>query len=266
MITANGHKITPTIFPDGTSQVWKVSPELFKAEKISIEWRFEAEREFFDLCSLVLLVYHNQPDIYLHMPYFPYARQDKKISNETTFNGVMFTFLLRQLPLARITALDVHNPDPIYRTIENFENLSPASLHNGLIAGVLAPDFKPDYLIFPDMGAFKRYPHLNFMPRIIMDKTRDQATGKLLSHNIVSEKEVYSHQKGLIIDDICDGGATFLSVAKTMKEKWPDTELGLFVTHGIFSKGKKILEEAGLRVFTTNSYGNMEISNDVFAV
>lgn len=51
----------------------------------------------------------------------------------------------------------------------------------------------------------------------------------------------------LVMDDICDGGATFISLAKEIKahELYNDQELWLYVTHGIFSKGKQTLLDAG---------------------
>jgi len=46
----------------------------------------------------------------------------------------------------------------------------------------------------------------------------------------------------LIVDDICDGGATFNQAAQILKEKGA-VNLYLYVTHGIFIKGLDLLQE-----------------------
>lgn len=54
----------------------------------------------------------------------------------------------------------------------------------------------------------------------------------------------------LIVDDICDGGATFMLLTKDLYKRGAKS-INLFVTHGIFSKGLKPLKEAGInRIFT----------------
>jgi hypothetical protein len=45
MIKIDGFEIKPTIFPDGTSQVWKIPDELFNKSGLTIDWRFEREDE-----------------------------------------------------------------------------------------------------------------------------------------------------------------------------------------------------------------------------
>jgi phosphoribosylpyrophosphate synthetase len=54
----------------------------------------------------------------------------------------------------------------------------------------------------------------------------------------------------IIVDDICDGGRTFIEIAKQL----PNTNsLTLVITHGIFSKGLKELEAYFDKIITTNS-------------
>jgi phosphoribosylpyrophosphate synthetase len=68
-------------------------------------------------------------------------------------------------------------------------------------------------------------------------------------------KSLALRNKFLILDDICDGGATFLAVVEALKKRvgLPIMEFHLFVSHGIFSKGRKVLEEQGIQIYTTNS-------------
>ncbi len=57
----------------------------------------------------------------------------------------------------------------------------------------------------------------------------------------------------VIVDDICDGGRTFIELAKTLKEGGAQRVV-LYVTHGIFSKGIYPLEKYIDEVYTTNSF------------
>lgn len=57
----------------------------------------------------------------------------------------------------------------------------------------------------------------------------------------------------MIIDDICDGGATFIDLARQLSKCDPKS-ITLFVTHGIFRNGTNDLYDAGItRIITTDS-------------
>jgi len=58
----------------------------------------------------------------------------------------------------------------------------------------------------------------------------------------------------LIMDDICDGGATFIAESMILRDIFPDKKLELFVYHGIFSKGIDVVANNFDRIYMTNSY------------
>ena len=62
-----------------------------------------------------------------------------------------------------------------------------------------------------------------------------------------------SDKKVIVVDDICDGGATFLKLAEILKQRNVKS-MELFVTHGIFTKGTECLTSVYKTVYTTNSY------------
>ena len=53
--------------------------------------------------------------------------------------------------------------------------------------------------------------------------------------------------------DICDGGRTFIELAKAIKERTQDSEIYLVVTHGIFSAGLYDLSAYCNKIYCTNS-------------
>jgi ribose-phosphate pyrophosphokinase len=85
------------------------------------------------------------------------------------------------------------------------------------------------------------------------DKIRDVKTGRL------SGAQVFANDlQGvdcLIVDDICDGGGTFLQLAKTLRSKNAG-RIFLAISHGIFSNGTDALTNELDGVFTTNSFYN----------
>lgn len=248
MITVNAHKITPTIFPDGTSQVWKIPIWMFESHVWDVVWRFEEEREIIDLYSLGCLSHGKKWNLYV--PYLPYGRQDKPVSNQTTFNLAMFIKMLQPLNFERVATLDAHNPKAL---MGHIINRSALEVQLKVLAQV-----KPDHIIYPDHGAEDRYLGLNHPSSIVFAKVRDQSTGQITGIDYAYPSNKYAHvlkpgHKVLIVDDICDGGATFLSIVEKIRKDCEALDVHLFVTHGIFSKGREILEDVGITLHTTNS-------------
>ncbi len=231
MIKLNGHLVTPTLFPDGTSQVWKLPEAWFKYldDENQVEWIFENEAELIHVCQLGDLL---KGSAQLYMPFLPYGRQDKKVSNETTF--ALDTFLtIIDIFYPVIQTLDAHSKSSICDSIYPAKEIKFAIESTGCTS-----------VCFPDKGAKARY---NVELRnIILDKVRDQSTGEITGLAIA---EGTKHAKGaniLIIDDICDGGRTFIEAAKLLY-KWEAKEVNLYTTHGLYTKGLDCLREAGIK-------------------
>lgn len=239
-------EVVPTIFPDGTSQVWKLPETMLNKRFYGITWNFEHERELFYLCSLRKLL-PEKATIDLHIPYLPYGRQDKKVSNYSTFNLHVFADIINSLGFAKVTSVDVHSIEA-NSLIKNFENIDVYHIHDKLIKSA-----KVNKVCFPDQGAHTRYRRFfHFELGIfVCEKVREQLTGEILETKLPEYVLIKENDHVLIIDDICDGGRTFVEVAKVIREKQPKVKISLFVTHGIFSKGKQL--EGIDEIYTTNS-------------
>src|SRR6266436_4439963 len=81
-------------------------------------------------------------------------------------------------------------------------------------------------------------------------KLRDARTGELSGFGINNDIEEY--EKALIVDDICDGGGTFIGLAELIHGINPGMELSLYVSHGIFSKGFVELDKQFVNIFTSD--------------
>lgn len=241
MLSVNGKEINVTHFPDGTSQVWQLK-EL--PESCTIDWDFSNEGEVMELVQLVhLLRVEGAKYIQLIMSYLPYARQDKKISNTTSFALESFATVLNSLKLDRVVALDAHSLAANY-AIDNFSSDFPFFEIEKVMSIV-----NPDVIGFPDKGARTRYgKNLAYTEKeyILGDKVRDQESG------LITDFKIEGNVQGcnvLIVDDICDGGMTFILMSKALLTAGAKS-VSLYTTHGIYSKGVKVLFDAGIsRVF-----------------
>lgn len=251
MIRLNGIEVKPTIFPDKTSQIWHV-PNL-EGVVFHIDWDFESEAEIFHILQLVQLIrVHNNkvdPVIGLSMMFFPYARQDKEITNESTFALHTFCAVLRALELSYIETQDVHNFSSVSAYGLNVKNYTSEPEIRDTIGCC-----NTDTIVYPDFGAYKRYKEYSLGSKIQAtraDKVRDAATGAITSITLEDTSGEFGNV--LIVDDLCDGGGTFIMLAKELRKIPSVKNIDLFTTHGIYSKGTSVLFDAGIsRIFNRN--------------
>lgn len=113
MILVNGEPITVTTFPDGTSQVWKLTPAQL-VPKAEVSWRFESEAEVMHLAQLSLLL--SELDIFarLDIRCLPYARQDKDVANDRTFALYAFAPIGASVPATEHSVQCVYGDDDAY--------------------------------------------------------------------------------------------------------------------------------------------------------
>lgn len=241
MISLNGVVIKPTLFSDQTRQVWKVPEEAFNVGGASVVWDFEQESEFMQLAQLKTLLDKRSIPATLLMKYLPYGRQDKDVSNETTFGLVTFSNLLNSLKFTEVIAIDPHSQAP-YELIKNFTSIQPYT------AVELATQMtETTTYCYPDKGAVSKYTKLFHHPYVYGDKVRNQSTGVIESMKLVGQVK---GDNVLIVDDLCDAGGTFCWMASLLYEAGAK-DVNLYVSHGIFSKGLKPLRDAKInRIFT----------------
>lgn len=262
MIKVHGFPINVTMFPDKTSQVWKLSDDLLRADKGAdqrlITWNFENEGELVHIIQLALLLdeVNGFKPITLDCPFLQYGRQDKETTNTSCFALEAFCRLFSGI--AELRTFDAHNPS----FFEN-KDICPFNFVNTLpykeIEAIIDSE-AIDLIVYPDKGASSRYPQLSAKYKwAAADKLRDQLTGEI---NGIKIDSVTMGSRILVVDDLCDGGRTFIELAKVLKEQYP-AEMMLYVSHGIFSKGIDCLFHAGYsKVFTKNGQAFSDFKMD----
>lgn len=253
MIGLNGVRVAPTRFPDGTTQVWHLGETLINGPPYRVLWQYEQEAELVTLLQLLALLYEETgraSDIEVYVPYLPWARQDHEVADDKCFALRPFLSAVHRYK-ALWHFLDPHPPRE--------ERILKRVLHNRF-----APDHAAfikehgyDAVILPDEGASRRYGSFDVVT-YIGSKTREPATGKIVAHTLpklLPNADGNPPRNVLMIDDLCDGGASFEGLAKQIHEQSATTMIDLFVTHGIFSRGLWYLLEGGFdRIITTNSF------------
>lgn len=197
----------------------------------------------------------------LFIPYFPGARQDRQ-ENGWLFTVQMYADIINSCGFRYVHVLDPHS----YVTPALIRN---CIVHN--ITSLIDPVIKIhniNGLISPDAGALKRtmdvakYSKIDHV--ICASKNRDPITGALSGFTLPEIKENTNY---LVVDDICDGGGTFLGLAKEFYEQSITTSsISLWVTHGIFSKGITELEERYKYIYTTDSLPQLYATNNKFRI
>jgi ribose-phosphate pyrophosphokinase len=97
----------------------------------------------------------------------------------------------------------------------------------------------PVTIVAPDAGAEKRCSKVaNTFNQKLATATKHRTPEGItikMNTNDISERVV-------IIDDICDGGRTFIELAKVLKGEYGVKHVTLIVTHGIFSAGMRVFD------------------------
>lgn len=184
----------------------------------------------------------------LILPYLPAARQDRVMVAGEPLSVKIYTDLINSLQFEQVTVLDVHSEVGI-ALLDRCHAVS-----NAFFIQEVLKQLGEVILVSPDGGALKKIYKLSAalggLPVVEGSKIRDVKTGKLSSFKVYAED--LKGANCLVVDDICDGGGTFLGLAEALKAKGAG-ELYLAISHGIFSKGVAPLAQAYQHIFTTNS-------------
>lgn len=240
MLQVNGQHISYFTFPGGELQVQL--PEFIKSERVVIKWK---PKNAADVMLLLLTVdalrRANISDIDLEVLYLPYARQDRVCAPGEAFSLSVICKILDSLNVSTIRLWDVHNAELtlylfkdtyIYHT-KAVDIFSRFKIFDDFDMSNLA-------LCTPDQGAVQRVMDIvntfELAMPVHIKKNRCPESGKILGMKYNVYNRNIDTYNVMIVDDICDGGATFIKAAKLLKDNGAEN-LYLYVTHGIFSKG-----------------------------
>ncbi|CAM1353312.1 ribose-phosphate diphosphokinase [Tenacibaculum ascidiaceicola] len=236
----------------------KIISKLENVTEVTITHRIQS---FNDIGTLLLATnaLKNMEIKKLHvvLPYFPAARQDRLMVSGEPLSIKVYADIINTQNFESVTVFDPHS------------EVTPALLNNckvidnhKFIEHITEQLSDNLHLISPDGGALKKIykvaAYLQNYEVVECSKSRNVKTGQLTGFKVYADD--LQGKDCLIVDDICDGGGTFLGLAKELKAKNAGN-LYLAISHGIFSKGFDELQKHFTKIFTTDSFKTIENDN-----
>jgi ribose-phosphate pyrophosphokinase len=167
------------------------------------------------------------------VPYFGYARQDRKPGPRTPISAKLVANLITNAGADRVLTLDLHAGQ-----IQGFFDIPTDNLY---AAPVMVRDIRERFdlsnvmVVSPDVGGVVRARGLAKRinaPLAIIDKRRERA-GDSEVMNVIGEVE---GRTCILVDDIVDSGGTLVNAADALIEKGAK-EVYAYITHGVLSGG-----------------------------
>ena len=165
------------------------------------------------------------------MPYFGYARQDRKTGGRTPISAKLVANMITRAGADRVLTMDLHAGQ-----IQGFFDIPTDNL---VATPVLANDIKDRYtrgnlmIVSPDVGGVVRARSLAERLNVdlaIVDKRRPKA-GESEVMNIIGD---VAGRECILIDDIVDSGGTLVNAAKALIAAGA-TEVSAYISHGVLS-------------------------------
>lgn len=274
-------------FPDGqqTLNLLGLSFGELKHESVEIKSRLNNFRDLeLIICANMALRNLGCTEVHLFSPYVSGGRSDRKFQEGgINYLKQVICPIINSQKFTTVSVLDPHS-DTLEACINNFIKFDNFRLVDWVIKE-LNIDVNDICLVSPDAGAYKKVfdlaKHLKIKKIITATKIRDIITGEIIETKIHIDRDVMD-KTFIIVDDILDGGRTFIEIAKAIETTIKMTgfihptlvkeDKYLICTHGIFSSGYSKLNEHFKTIFTTNSvkeigelepdsYGNLNKTN-----
>ena len=236
-------------FPDGEVQISLEGLDV--KERYEVSCRVSSAEDLFLLSQVADILRRHELEFSLRIYYLMGMRMDRVISFARPFTLKVVAGIIDDLGASEVMVYSPHSAATgrmFKKTNFRSEMLSGISL-SGLFA-------KDNYtVIFPDEGAYRRYNIFN-MVSIRCEKVRDLETGQITSMKLLEPERLHKANKVIVIDDLCDGGRTFIEVEKLARGANPAIEISLYVDHAVNRKGIEAVSIAYDKVYITDSYAD----------
>ena len=195
------------------------------------------------------------------IPYFGYARQDRKVVPRTSISAKLVSNLITKAGADRIVTVDLHAGQ-----IQGFFDIPVDNLFSTpIFARHVRKRIKSKKIICvaPDVGGTERARALGKLLNVglaIVDKRRPKP-GQSQVMNVIGDVK---DQTCVIVDDIIDSGGTIVNAAKALKKRGAK-EVYVYITHGVLSGEavKKIKGSVIKNLVITDTIDNSQKTKNV---
>ena len=218
------------------------------------------------ICAAAALRNTGIQSLSLYTPYFMGARSDRRFTEgDANYLKQVICPIINAQKFDAVIVLDPHS-DVLEACLDNFEKIDNHDIVKSALTDIDNKNDAQDriVLVSPDAGAYKKIfdvaQKFGIRKIITATKVRDIKTGKIL-HTEIPVLDQHEDLKYVIVDDICDGGRTFIELAKAIHDSRPTAEVYLIVTHGIFSNSFYELSKHIKKVYSSNSYSDIDVEH-----
>jgi ribose-phosphate pyrophosphokinase len=221
---------------------------------ITLKW--QGNEDLIELALLNDAVRRNYPKIPVNLTidYFPYARQDRVCNAGESHSLKVICNFINSMNFDRVFVTDPHS-DVLGALLYN---IHICSVEQKVLKAM--QDCKATVIVSPDAGALKKIQKYaqfvsTYIPEVEVmraDKTRDVKTGKITGTVVYNDIGQFEDKNVLVVDDILDGGGTFIPLADELQMHYHGT-INIMVTHGIFTKGVDIVADVYDNIYVVNN-------------
>ena len=247
-------------FNDGEPHI-KIISEIDHKQEYSIITRIRTTDDLFIVLQVGDILERHGVDYKLYLTYLMGMRMDRVMTFNEAFSLKLVTDMLKTIHPKQIYVFEPHS----HKTLEllnakEFSMLEYDNTYSRFIDDII--DNNHVLKCFPDNGAYKRYK--DFISNtnsnyVILDKKRDISNGNIVGMKVSStftNPVNLPYDRIIIIDDLCDGGRTFIEAKKLLNEEYPDIPIDIFVKHMVNKNGLNNLMNNFNHVYITNSFDN----------
>jgi phosphoribosylpyrophosphate synthetase len=215
---------------------------------------------FYLLAATDVLKFRGVEKIGVGFTCFLSQRSDERFKNNQSFDLQIITRIINSQNYVNVITNEPHSK--VLPALLNNCAVMPQKLFFNFVKQTMINKFQANTftIVTPDAGAYKRIAGLDEakdLPLLAANKVRDEKGDPIVMLNGSPEGQVC-----VIIDDLCDGGRTFISLAKQLKEAGA-TKVVLAVVHGLFSYGLDVLKNGNIdHVICTNSISTIGVQHD----
>lgn len=232
--TGFGYKVIQ--FPDGESHL--TLEDIDRKNSVSITCRIRNGEELFRMTQLSDVLKRQEITVErMYITYLMGARMDRVVSFNEPYTLKIVADVINSFNARDVQILESHS----FKSLHLIKNSHDWCFRHNT----------KDYTIcFPDAGAKERYSY--HRDGIVCSKIRDTSTGNLTGFK-VENPQYFKGGNIVVMDDLCDGGGTFVGLAPKLRELKP-AKLTLSVVHAIQLSGIKRVASVYDEVFITDSY------------
>jgi len=213
------------------------------------------------LLSIDALKRSSAKNITTVIPYFGYARQDRKVVPRTSISAKLVSNLITKAGADRVVTVDLHAGQ-----IQGFFDIPVDNLFaTPIFARHIKKNIKSKNIICvaPDVGGTERARALGKLLDVglaIVDKRRP-APGKSQVMNVIGN---VNNKTCVVVDDIIDSGGTIVNAAKALKDRGAK-EVYVYITHGVLSGEaiNRIKKSSVKKLVITDTIDNLGKTNKI---